>query len=265
MERETDSFKWLRMTSRKWISVIIILISAPASLIGVILFISFNWIHPYTAWLLLVTIYIGTLPFLLTLIRCIIHKKRSMNFYPIISMFILVGVTGIHLLAMLTAPIDAISRSRNSLTPTIQTGEFPFRVVYELEGERFVVEDTIICSFDGWQQHSNNRRNWQTRLTSHPDRNVTFRSSRILEGEEMQGDRRREFSIYIDVGNCAYFMGERSEGRSPELRLWQTLHNPYPQRGSSSWGESINSSQVENYGITIVEFDFPQRINNSFE
>lgn len=265
MENERDLLKWFRMTRRKWISVIIILIAAPVSLMGVILFISLNWIHPYTAWMLLATIFVGTVPFLLTAGRTLAHKKFPMRFYPVFSMIILFGITVVHLMAMLSAPIDAISRARNSLTPVIQTGEFPFRVTYELDGERIVVEDIIICHFTGWDQHSNNRRNWQTRLTSAPERTVTSRSLPILEGEDMEGDRRREFSIYIDVGNCAYFMGDRGNGRSPELRLWQTLHNPYPQRGSSSWGEWMNQTQVENYGITIIEFDFSQPINNTFE
>ena len=32
--------------------------------------------------------------------------------------------------------------------PEITYGEFPFRLEYEIEGERFVIEDTLIAEFD---------------------------------------------------------------------------------------------------------------------
>ena len=34
--------------------------------------------------------------------------------------------------------------------PEITYGEFPFRLVYELNGEQIVIEDIIICEFDGF-------------------------------------------------------------------------------------------------------------------
>jgi hypothetical protein len=39
--------------------------------------------------------------------------------------------------------------SPNPPLPEIRYGEFPFRLEYEINGERFIMEDTVVCEFDG--------------------------------------------------------------------------------------------------------------------
>ena len=34
--------------------------------------------------------------------------------------------------------------------PQITDGEFPFVVEYEIDGERYIIEDTVVCSFVGY-------------------------------------------------------------------------------------------------------------------
>ena len=50
--------------------------------------------------------------------------------------------------------------------PEIRYGEFPFRLEYEINGERFVIEDTVICEFDGigWNEAQGKFRKWKDYL-----------------------------------------------------------------------------------------------------
>ena len=34
--------------------------------------------------------------------------------------------------------------------PQITEGEFPFVLEYEINGERHIIEDTVVCKFDGY-------------------------------------------------------------------------------------------------------------------
>ena len=35
--------------------------------------------------------------------------------------------------------------------PRIKYGEFPFKLIYEIDGKTMTIEDTIICEFDGFK------------------------------------------------------------------------------------------------------------------
>ena len=56
-----------------------------------------------------------------------------------------------------------------SLRPGITHGEFPFRLVYEIDGETFEVEDTLICDFNGFGANAARTgkfRQWKSHLKS---------------------------------------------------------------------------------------------------
>ena len=56
--------------------------------------------------------------------------------------------------------------------PEITYAEFPFCLTYELNGEVIVIEDTIICEFDGYVVEGENGkyRAWSSRLKSGNER-----------------------------------------------------------------------------------------------
>ena len=54
-------------------------------------------------------------------------------------------------------------------TPEITSGEFPFRIEYELNGEFHVIEDIVIAEFDGFSADSGSMawfRTWRLHLAS---------------------------------------------------------------------------------------------------
>lgn len=61
-----------------------------------------------------------------------------------------------------------ISSFPNPTKPEITHGEFPFHLVYEINGETKVIEDTLICEYDGIGMNEGNGkyRKWKESLAS---------------------------------------------------------------------------------------------------
>jgi len=86
--------------------------------------------------------------------------------------------------------------------PEITYGEFPFRLEYEIDGERFVIEDTLIAEFDrsiAGNATMRARRIWNTRLESGEERRV-----RIKEATNL--------TITFSPGLAEYHMGDLHGG-----------------------------------------------------
>lgn len=95
--------------------------------------------------------------------------------------------------------------------PEITYGEFPFRLVYELNGERKVIEDTLICEYDGigMNEGQGKYRKWKEHLASGKekllllelDNPAALRSNRKVVKQE----------IYYSTGSAQYYMGDMKD------------------------------------------------------
>lgn len=65
--------------------------------------------------------------------------------------------------------------------PKITHGEFPFRLVYEINGEIKVVEDVLICEYDGFGANAarGKYRQWKSYLSSGNTRITLFKNEEI--------------------------------------------------------------------------------------
>ena len=47
--------------------------------------------------------------------------------------------------------------------PRIKKAEFPFEIVYELDGETVTVNDIFVCEYDGtlWNENTGRQRQWK--------------------------------------------------------------------------------------------------------
>ena len=72
--------------------------------------------------------------------------------------------------------------SPNPPIPKIQHEEFPFRLEYEIDGQKFEVKDTLICDFDGigFSTGSGEKyRKWKAKLKSGKTRITLFENNFI--------------------------------------------------------------------------------------
>jgi len=261
--------KLVRMTPKKLKSLKIIIALAPISFILVMLFISLGFLSPYFYLLLILIAVGGAVPFAITTIRLLVHKKIPINFYPVISVLILAGIIAFNLFVIVMIPIDVLMTHQGRRMPEITTGEFPFRVVYELDGDIHVLEDVLICEFDGI---TNSGRNWRWRLRYDVDATMIngFRDTLlILEGEYMYSiftpDRlNQRFNIFVDAGTCGYYMGDRQGWISePRIQIQERLISE--GGGLSIHDRDLTFEQLEVYfGIRMIEFIFSEPIRNQF-
>jgi len=86
--------------------------------------------------------------------------------------------------------------------PQITYGEFPFRFEYEINGERYIIEDTVIAEFDrsiSGSATTRARRIWATSLERGNERRIVLKHDDTI-------------SISFSPGLAQYFMGDLHGG-----------------------------------------------------
>ncbi len=153
----------------------------------------------------------------------------------------------------------------NPPKPEIIYGEFPFRLTYELDGEIKVIEDVIICEFDGFEivGESGKYRKWKERLKG-GDEWLTLLDLRPLEETNEFGQTMLE--LYFFYGTAAYYMGDEL---NPYARSGQTLDYisySYQTTEGIIGGSSYEANQAwEKYRIKLISWEPSPPIQNSFK
>jgi len=148
-------------------------------------------------------------------------------------------------------------RSPDPPMPEITYGEFPFRLVYELNGEIIVVEDVIICKFDGigMDEGRGKHRKWTRRLASGNDRII------LLEIDDTTSIR------YTPGGEARYYMGDMEEleilGLDFDNRM--SFAHIYDPNDDSLRSTIIPTDKLfEQYGIRLISWEPSPPIVNRF-
>jgi hypothetical protein len=160
----------------------------------------------------------------------------------------------------------------NQSPPTITEGEFPFRFVYELNGEPHEIEDTIICKYEGLASVIKSRT-WSTGLkgeglksssgeiTLLTDENVTSILTPFRTNTEIE--------VFLYLGSGGYYMGDKEQTYnftygSPQVWYQENYNDLF---GSSKFKRTpLTEEQLEeHFGIEILEFTFSKPIANTFE
>lgn len=148
-------------------------------------------------------------------------------------------------------------------TPINKYGEFPFRIVYEIGDERYIVEDTLVCEYAGRNREGFTGRElkWTGHLLS-GDR-IT---DRFLGYDPDPGSLTEWVSGYgivildhvntghgyisyleIDIGSAEYYLG------------YYLLGNYSPGKGYDGEGAGLDDDALyEKYRVRIIETVFTE-------
>jgi hypothetical protein len=152
--------------------------------------------------------------------------------------------------------------------PEITRGEFDFRLEYDLDGERIVIEDTIVALFDGFSADSGSMawyRTWRLHLAS--DRRAQHLLLRELE------DGRR---LYYHFGGAGFYMGEVSS-LLPGVTVTREDLSGLGIRNSIFYIERGRDTSIGNrrgltleelyndFGIRLISWEHDPPIVNRFE
>jgi len=156
--------------------------------------------------------------------------------------------------------------------PAIEYGEFPFRVVYELNGEMHTIEDTVISSFRGFDNSSpfpfTKPRSWDTSLKSGgTGRIVIFEEENI--NSALTPERVNEISaLVIHFGAGEYYMGDPNGSSLIHGKPHLCYSERYETAPNVTRNEATPLSHIqaeELFGIIITEWSFSEPIKNIFE
>ena len=152
------------------------------------------------------------------------------------------------------------SFSPNPSMPEITYGEFPIRVIYEVDGEQREKADVIICEFDGIVNlgSGGKRRKWKSHLKSGKSRMVLL--NRPTEEKTIE--------ISMSYGLPNYYMGDFEQSREEYERVMaDDRYLGYIQwEDGVQTGRSITKEEVwEKYKLKIVDVQYSQPIQNTFK
>ncbi len=169
-------------------------------------------------------------------------------------------------------------KERFDPAPQITEGEFPFVVEYEINGERHLIEDMVVCRFDGYNSATNNfaifghpsSRKWSTSLKSGNEDDFGIWIVELDKNTESiykKGRINYESFIFVDYGTAEYYMGDTEAifYDEPRIRYFEKYYNEDIKMPDSSFKTLTNEELEKNFGIKIIRFEFSEPIENKFE
>ncbi len=140
--------------------------------------------------------------------------------------------------------------------PEIKYGEFPFELVYTVEGETIVVEDVVICEYAGSEVNGGSLtryRVWDKHLLSNNEEDVVL----VEDGNE---------KVYFYVGDGGAYMGDYSDGDEPiDLSYEGSLYHTSVD-GTITSTAGLTKEELKNqYNIEIISFKPSPSIENNFK
>ena len=146
----------------------------------------------------------------------------------------------------------------NPPKPEITHGEFPFHLTYEIDGQFFEVEDTLICNFDGFgvNEARGKYRQWESHLESGNTRITLFKNNEI------------EIFYSPNINHWetgAFYMGD--------TEIYSSITNIFPNAWYTSDFEDkqINAYIIsaddmwEKYRLKLISWELAPPIQNTFK
>ena len=174
-----------------------------------------------------------------------------------------------YIIVIILIIITFCSCAETQKPPKIESGEFPFHFIYELNGETHDIEDTVVCEFRGYDGSAwfTKSRSWNEYLKSGVGRIsiiVDENINSVLNPQRVNS----EIEVFLDYGSGDYYMGD------PNARslIHGKPHVCYRERYNESEKVTVSEATIlsekqleELFGIKIIEFSFSTPIKNTFE
>ena len=155
--------------------------------------------------------------------------------------------------------------------PQITEGEFPFVLEYEMNGQKYLIEDTVVCKFDGYDLSNpfpflDYSRSWfQSLKSGEEEKRLFLELEKNSESVLVKGRKNEESRVMLFYGSGGYYLGDPEDAdRGPCINYaekYKTSEKVYHNQVTP-----LTNEQLEEYfGIEIIKFEFSQPIENTFE
>lgn len=147
--------------------------------------------------------------------------------------------------------------------PEITYGEFPFRLEYEINGERKVIQDTLICEYDGigWDEGQGTHREWKEHLASGKEDVVLLE----ITNPGYHGDKRIvKQEIVYPIGSARYYMGDLDEYESYGECFPDACYYEEYEGGGSGGPVILADDLFKKYHIKLISWHCSKPLKNKF-
>lgn len=133
--------------------------------------------------------------------------------------------------------------------PKVQHGEFPFELVYEYKGEKVIINDSIICDYDGYSFsiEGGNSRDWVCEFKENENNGQYY------------VDMENEPDLYIIIPDAPeYYMGDKEYTKDDAL--------PYIRYIDEETGIYYEEKEkIDVVDIEIIEWNPSEPLKNNFK
>ena len=174
---------------------------------------------------------------------------KKYSFLLIIGIIVWIVFVIIFVLPWITLALG-LYISPNPPEPTIKYGEFPFEIIYEINGESYTVNDIFVCKYEGIaiDEGSGKHRTWSGYLKSTGKHGVI-----LLEDEKR--------TIYCYVGDEEIYMDDQDNCEKEPL-----VPYVYCTIKTKNYEDRLSEKEIlEEYNIKLVGWTLSDPIENSFE
>lgn len=184
-------------------------------------------------------------------------SKRKLS-KPLKIVIIVVGIALLPSILILSLNLFAWSAifvggmlSPNPPKPEITYAEFPFEVVYEIDGETITINDVYVCEFDGfgWNEGVGKHRKWKGYIKSSGEEELLL----LKDGD---------LKFAISVGSPKYYMSDPDCAYSENTPSIYYIKREF---GGIAYGVLGIEPMLEQYKLKLVSWEFSKPIKNSFE
>lgn len=155
--------------------------------------------------------------------------------------------------------------------PEIKYAEFPFTLIYEIDGETIELHDSIVCEFDGFRVAGGKYRKWKIYLKSKPDQVDEESSSLKITLLDLSGSNDQDqfgntlLELYFYGGKAEYYMGDNLRGLSGEGKVEDIVEYMAVEPDGSLWSGTFSADEaMEKYKIRLLRWEVAKPIVNSF-
>ncbi len=153
----------------------------------------------------------------------------------------------------------------------ITEGEFPFVFEYELGGEKYLISDTVYCTFDGYDKSNgfpfiDYSRTWhQTLKSGNKDKCILIEFPKNSESLLTEGRINAESRVTLFYGDGGYYLGDPVEiDRKPCINYVEEYQSS--EKVSHVISTEMSFEQLEKlFGIKVTRFEFASPIENEFK
>ena len=164
-------------------------------------------------------------------------------------------------------------KERYEPAPQITEGEFPFVLEYEMNGERYLIEDTVVCTYDGYDMSNNfaifgfpYSRSWDASLKSGDESKRLFiELEPNTESVLVKGRINTESRVILYYGSGGYYLGDPEDTERVPCINYVEKYKASEKVIHHEVAPLSNDQLEKLFAIKIIRFEFSEPIKNTFK